>query len=744
MAYSITTTAGERLASIADGTVNTTATSLTLIGKNYAGYGLFLNENYIKLLENFSNNIPPSSALTGQLWYDNGDSTLKVYNGSIWKPISSSATGSTQPINPVLGDLWWDTANSQLKVWSGSAWIVVGPVYTTSSGTSGALVETILDNFSNSHTIVRFYISNVTMAILSNDPTFTPQTAIAGFTTIKPGFNLVSASTIANSQYSGIAENALKLNGLDSSAFIRSDQEINTSYLITAGGGLLVGEDLLINGNVGNQSTDIKNVVSNHNMDFYVKSGASDRRAISIAGPTGNVSLFSNLSVTGGTITTTATTASLFNTGATTLNIGGAATSINLGGTSGQVVINANVGIGTATGIGTWGKVRIAGTGYQALNIASNDASGVNAALAANSNVDFRVNVLSNHPLLFFTNNLERVRVAANGDVEIGSSKFRFELSRLSSDYDAPTLRTRQQRGLLIKEFGFDNRPGGLWLYGQTNNNIGSQGAIGAGYVGDLGTMRALATSGSSIYFDQGAIRFFADTGYTVGTNVGLTERLRITPAGRVGIGTNSPDQFFHVRTTASGSTLNLRFGDVWGFGAGILNVNSSNEGSGVYLSGDEVGELGFLYSESGSTTLGTYGNVPLRFQTGGGERLRITGDGDVIVTGPGRLGYGAGTGGLVTQTTSRTTAVTINKTNGSIQMFSAAGSTAAATFVVLNNTVSATDVIILNQRSATNAYDFIVTSVNNGSFWITFRTTGGTTIDAPIINFAVLKANVS
>ena len=53
MAYTITTTAGATLASIADGTVNSTNTSLTLIGKNYAGYGIFLNENYIKLLENF-------------------------------------------------------------------------------------------------------------------------------------------------------------------------------------------------------------------------------------------------------------------------------------------------------------------------------------------------------------------------------------------------------------------------------------------------------------------------------------------------------------------------------------------------------------------------------------------------------------------------------------------------------------------------------------------------------------------
>lgn len=361
MAYSITTTAGQTLATIADGTVNTTTTSLTLIGKNYAGYGLFLNENYIKLLENFSNGIPPSSALQGQLWYDSGANILKVYSGSIWKPISSSATGSTQPVNPVLGDLWWDTANAQLKVWSGTAWIVVGPAYTTSSGTSGAIVETILDNISNSHTVVRFYISNVTMAILSNDPVFTPLTAIAGFTTIKPGFNLVSASTVANSQYSGIAENSVKLNGLESSAFIRGDQPIDVEYTITAGGGLIVGEDLSINGNVTNTATEIKNLVGNHNMDFYVKSGATDRKALAIAGSTGNVTLSSNLLVTGGIITTAATTGTLFDT----------STTVNIGASTGNTIVKNNLQVVGENIITTAATVSFANTTTTSMQIGS-------------------------------------------------------------------------------------------------------------------------------------------------------------------------------------------------------------------------------------------------------------------------------------------------------------------------------------------------------------------------------------
>jgi hypothetical protein len=109
MSYTVTTTAGVTIASIADGTVNTSATSLTLIGKNYAGYGLFLNENYVKLLENFANTTEPLHARTGQLWYDSTNNILKVYSGSLWKPISSSAAASSAPTGPVTGDLWWDT-----------------------------------------------------------------------------------------------------------------------------------------------------------------------------------------------------------------------------------------------------------------------------------------------------------------------------------------------------------------------------------------------------------------------------------------------------------------------------------------------------------------------------------------------------------------------------------------------------------------------------------------------------------
>ena len=118
-----------------------------------------------------------------------------------------------------------------------------------------------------------------------------------------------------------------------------------------------------------------------------------------------------------------------------------------------------------------------------------------------------------------------------------------------------------------------------------------------------------------------------------------------------------------------------------------------------------------------------------------------LTATGVIASTGTAGVGYATGAGGAVTQLTSRTTGVTLNKTAGAITLFSAAGTTTAATFTVTNSTVAATDVVILNQKSGADLYDLMVTAVAAGSFNITFRTTGGTTTETPVFNFAVIKA---
>ena len=121
-----------------------------------------------------------------------------------------------------------------------------------------------------------------------------------------------------------------------------------------------------------------------------------------------------------------------------------------------------------------------------------------------------------------------------------------------------------------------------------------------------------------------------------------------------------------------------------------------------------------------------------------------LTATGAIATNGTAGVGYATGAGGAVTQGTSRTTGVTLNKTTGAITLVSAAGSATAATFTVTNSTVAATDVIILNQKSGTDLYDLMVTAVAAGSFNITFRTTGGSTTETPVFSFAVIKGVIA
>jgi hypothetical protein len=194
MAYTINLTDGTIFATISDGTYNQSS-SVTLVGKNYAGYGEFLDENFIQMLENFSNTTAPAAPLTGQLWWDKTNGLLKVYNGTTFKVISAATASSSTPTSNVTGDLWYDTTNQQLKVYTGSSFIVVGPAYSSSQGTTGAIPETILDNSATPHYVTTLYSNSVRVAIFSSDADFTAAAPVSSlFPTVYKGVTFSNAS----------------------------------------------------------------------------------------------------------------------------------------------------------------------------------------------------------------------------------------------------------------------------------------------------------------------------------------------------------------------------------------------------------------------------------------------------------------------------------------------------------------------------------------------------------------------
>ena len=290
MAYTVNKTDGTILSTVADGTIDTT-TDLTLIGKNYAGYGELFNENLVKLLENFANTSAPSSPVAGQMWWDKTNNLLKVYTGSAFKTVSSSTSSASTPSTNVTGDLWWDTTNGQLKVYNGSSFTTIGPSFTSGTGTSGAIVATITDNAATDHVVVQLFTNNTIVAIVSKDATFTPQSALSGFATIKPGIQLSSA--VSNNKFQGTATDSDSLGGIAAANYLRSNASDSTSGVLSVlnDTGLVVGVDSDFTVGVSGSDVSISNATSDGDILIKVNDGGVVSTAMTFDGATNRVSV---------------------------------------------------------------------------------------------------------------------------------------------------------------------------------------------------------------------------------------------------------------------------------------------------------------------------------------------------------------------------------------------------------------------------------------------------------------------
>jgi hypothetical protein len=112
-----------------------------------------------------------------------------------------------------------------------------------------------------------------------------------------------------------------------------------------------------------------------------------------------------------------------------------------------------------------------------------------------------------------------------------------------------------------------------------------------------------------------------------------------------------------------------------------------------------------------------------------------------------GGIGYGTGAGGTVTQVTSKTTAVTLNKVCGSITTHNAAvGSNVTIQFTLTNSAIAAGDVIVINHISGGSpGYYLVQAAAAAGSATIYVRNTHTAALgEALVLEFAVIKAVTS
>ena len=316
MAYTVNKTnssASPNAYTVQDGVVNT-QTDLSFIGKGYAGYGELIAENFLQLLENFSNTSAPTKPIEGQLWWDSTNSKLQVYNGTSFQTAGGSAPyQSTAPNNLAAGDIWIDSDTGQMYYYNGTASVLVGPPSSTGT-TSGFTFDSILDSNDATQNITKLFNDGNLIAIISED-TFTPKSAIAGFSSVTKGITL--STDISDLRFAGTSTDSDKLGGVAAANYLRSNANDTTSGTLGVinDSGLSVGSDSDLSITVDGTGVVVANTVVDTDITFKVNDGGVTTTVMTVDGSLARVGIGTTTPSTAlevnGTITATSVTTAL-------------------------------------------------------------------------------------------------------------------------------------------------------------------------------------------------------------------------------------------------------------------------------------------------------------------------------------------------------------------------------------------------------------------------------------------------
>ena len=370
MAYTINKTDGSILATVTDGTINTTASNITLIGKSYSGWGENLNENLVKMLENSASTSAPTTPLRGQLWFDVNTGGLKVYNGSEFEPAGGAQPSASQPSSPGQGDLWLDSTNDQVFVYTGDSrshqindeWELIGPVHTAGQGESGFVIETIGSSGGNK-VVSSMYAGGTRVAILSHNAAFTPSTSQSGFASIKPGITLNSGISDIVFQGTNSSAASMDISSTTNSSgtviaggnFLRADESDDMVGRLTIDSdlGLRIGDTQELDISVSSNDVTVAQKSADKDLIFTVLDGSDTNEVMRLVGSTSILKINdTGLSIGAGSDITMSMSSDNLTIAQTTQDKDIIFT-VNDGGSTGTLLIldgsESRIGIGTAS-----------------------------------------------------------------------------------------------------------------------------------------------------------------------------------------------------------------------------------------------------------------------------------------------------------------------------------------------------------------------------------------------------------
>ena len=305
MAYTINKTDGTVVATITDGTSDT-STSLTLFGKSFSGFGEGLNENLVKLLENSASTSAPTAPLKGELWFDTSTNQIKVYDGSSFKPTGGAKAQASEPTSASAGDLWLDTDDDQVYAYTGSAFQLIGPVYTSGQTLSGWKIETLASSGGNK-VVSSMYAGNTRVAILSKE-TFTPTASQTGFAEIKAGITLNSTLSAvfegSNTQAAAVdVSSTSNTSGtvIAGGNFLRADAADTSTGQLTldTDSGIRIGDSQELTITVSSNDVTVAQTSQDKDLKFTVNDGGVTKTPLQLTGADGGVDITGDVTVTG-------------------------------------------------------------------------------------------------------------------------------------------------------------------------------------------------------------------------------------------------------------------------------------------------------------------------------------------------------------------------------------------------------------------------------------------------------------